>query len=242
MAKLIDANYLMDKLGIDIPLIAVYDAPHDAPFDNVIEPISYKRTCMFAYYNAWMRGQMLKITSTNYGCKGCGYWLFGKESRDREELVDFLCEEEGLKCSKEITNKWLDLKAPYKSKYRCIYIGTYRNSMNQYLKSVTFFVNPDQLSALIIGANYFNDGAQSNTVEVPFGSGCAQFLTLVPQEDEPKAVVGATDLAMRKYLPRNIMAFTVNVAMFEKLCSLGEDSYLNKPFLNDLVDFRRASK
>ncbi len=242
MAKLIDASYLMDKLGIDIPLIAVYDAPHDAPFDNIIEPLSYKRTCMFAYYNAWMRGQMLKVTSTNYGCHGCGYWLFGKEARDRDELIEFLTEEEGLKCSKEVTNSWLDVNTPYKSRNKCVYIGTYRNSMNEYLKSITFFVNPDQLSALIIGANYFNDGSVKSTVQVPFGSGCMQILPLVPQGEEPVALVGATDLAMRRYLPKNILAFTVNTSMFEKLCSLDNDSFLNKPFFKDLVEFRASTK
>ncbi len=242
MARLIDANYLKDKLGIDIPLIAVYDAPHEASFDNVIEPISHKRTCMFAYYNAWMRGQMLKITSTNYGCGDCGYWIFGKDLRGRKDYVDFLYEEEGVKCTREVANMWLENKLPYKSKYRCIYVGTYRNSMNEYLKSVTFFVNPDQLSALIVGANYFNDGSQSCMVDVPFGSGCMQFLSLVPQGEEPKALVGATDLAMRKFLPKHILAFTVNVAMFEKLCSLDETSFLNKPILSELIDFRKSTK
>ncbi|MCW3803987.1 DUF169 domain-containing protein [Plebeiibacterium marinum] len=241
MATLLDANYLMDKLGIDIPLIAVYDAPHDAPFDNVIEPVSFKRICMFAYYNAWLRGQTLKLTSTNYGCGGCGYWIFGKESREPHEFVEFLCDEEGLKCSHEVTKNWLDVCLPYKSKHKCIYIGTIKNSMAAYLKSVTFFVNADQLSALVIGANYFSDSVKS-TVSVPFGSGCMQILTLVNQSEEPMALIGATDLAMRKYLPKNIMAFTVNPAMFEKLCSLDDESFLTKPFLKDLLDFRKSTK
>ncbi len=242
MANLIDANYLMDKLKLEIPLIAVYDAPFNAPFDNIIEPLAYKRTCMFAYYHAWIRGQMLKLTSTNYGCRGCGYWMFGKETRDRQEFIDFLTEEEGLKCSKDVTNRWLEVTAPYKSQNKCIYIGTFRNAMTEYLKSVTFFVNPDQLSALVIGANYFNDGSVKNTVQVSFGSGCMQILPLVPQSKDPVALVGATDLAMRRYLPNNVLAFTVNASMFEKLCSLGNDSFLNKPFFKDLVEFRSSTK
>ncbi len=242
MPTLLDANYLMDRLGMDLPLIGIYDAPHNAPFDNVIEPLTHRRACMFAYYNAWMRGQTLKLTSTNFGCKGCGYWLFGKENRDREAFVDFLVDEEGLKSSRDIMNNWLDVTLPYKTKHKCLYVSTLKNSMEEYLKSVTFFVTPDQISALIIGANYFHDGMGRNPVQVPFGSGCMQMLSLISEEKEPQALIGATDLAMRKYLPKNMMAFTVNLAMFEKLCSLGEKNFLNKPFFNDLQEFRKSTK
>ncbi len=242
MSTILDANYLLDKLGIHLPLIGVYDAPHDASFDKMIEPLSHRRTCIFAYFNAWMRGQTLKLTSTNYGCGGSGYWLFGKESRDRQGFVEFLVGDEGLKCSESTMGKWLDVTPTYKSKHKGIYIGPLKNSMVNYLKSVTFFVNSDQLSTLIIGANYFNDGTGENSVEVPFGSGCMQLLSLVPESIVPKAIIGASDLAMRKYLPKEIMAFTVNTSMFDKLCTLDENSFLNKPFLTDLVDFRKSSK
>lgn len=242
MTTLLDVNYLIDRLGIDLPLVGVYDAPHDASFGHVIEPVLHRKTCMFAYYSAWMRGQILKLTSTNFGCNGCGYWWFGKESRDREDFVDFLVGDEGLKCSNELMEDWLNVTTPYKSKYKCIYIGVLKNSMAKYLKSVTFFVNPDQLSALVIGANYFSSGVGEHPVQVLFGSGCMQFLTLIPDDDKPRALIGSTDLVMRKYLPKNIMAFTVNAAMFDRLCDLDENSFLDKPCLKDLVDFRKATK
>ncbi|TLX75012.1 hypothetical protein E9993_11520 [Labilibacter sediminis] len=242
MSTLLDANFITDKLRIDLPLVAVYDAPHNADFERVIEPLSHRRTCVFAYYNAWMRGQTLKLTSLNYGCQGSGYWLFGKENRERKEFVDFLVNDEGLKCSDEVMNNWLDVTLPYASKHKCLYIGPVKNTMSEYLKSVTFYVNPDQLSALIIGANYFNDGLGENPVQVPFGSGCMQLLSLLPDNDKPRAIIGSTDLAMRKYLPKDIMAFTVNPKMFDQLCSLDRDSFIDKPFLNDLIEFRKSSK
>ena len=242
MSTLLDATYITDKLKIDLPLIGVYDAPHDAAFERVIEPISHKRTCIFAYFNAWMRGQTLKVTSMNYGCNGCGYWLFGKENRSRKEFVEFLTGEEGLKCCNEKVDKWLDVTPVYKSRHRCVFIGPLKNSMAEYLKSVTFFVTPDQLSSLIVAANYHTDGTEGNPVEVPFGSGCMQLLTLVPENDRAKAIVGASDLAMRKYLPNNLMAFTVNVKMFDRLCSIDQNSFLNKPYLNELIAFRRSTK
>ncbi len=242
MSTLLDSTFITDKLKIDLPLLGVYDAPHDASFDRIIEPVSHRKTCIFAYFSAWMRGHTLKITSVNYGCKGSGYWLFDKETRSRKEFVDFLVGEEGLKCSSEVMNKWLEVTPTYKSEHKCLYVGPIKNSMVEYLKSVTFFVNPDQLSALIIAANYFNNAADGNSVEIPFGSGCMQLLTLVPDNKKARAVVGASDLAMRKYLPKNLMAFTVNAKMFDQLCSIGQDSFLNKTYLKELSDFRRSTK
>lgn len=114
--------------------------------------------------------------------------------------------------------------------------------MTAYLKSVTFFVNPDQLSALVVAANYHALPKDGNPVEVPFGAGCMQLLHFLPANDKPKAILGATDLAMRRYLPRDMMAFTVNTKMFDQLCSINQQSYLTKPFLKDLLEFRKSTK
>jgi hypothetical protein len=45
---------------------------------------------------------------------------------------------------------------------------------------------------------------------------------------------------MRHYLPPDILAFTVTKPMFERLCSLGERSFLHKPFLTKLRKARGA--
>jgi hypothetical protein len=46
----------------------------------------------------------------------------------------------------------------------------------------------------------------------------------------PQAIIGATDIAMRQYLPPNILALTVTKPMFKQLCALDEQSFLYKPF------------
>ena len=50
----------------------------------------------------------------------------------------------------------------------------------------------------------------------------------------PQAMIGATDIAMRQYLPPDTLAFTVNKPMFEQLCLLDERSFLYKPFWQNL--------
>jgi hypothetical protein len=58
----------------------------------------------------------------------------------------------------------------------------------------------------------------------------------------PQAVLGATDIAMRQHLPPDILAFSVTIPMFERLCALAADpkSFLHRPFWKRLTAAREA--
>jgi hypothetical protein len=75
----------------------------------------------------------------------------------------------------------------------------------------------------------------------PFGSGCSQLLPLFGDLDIPQAIVGATDIAMRQWLPPDTLAFTVTKPMFEQLCDLDERSFLYKRFLPRLQEARKGA-
>ena len=70
----------------------------------------------------------------------------------------------------------------------------------EYLKTITFYVNPDQLSLLITGAEYHNASASHHPVTAVYGSGCGQLAAVFDDFDTPKATIGGTDIAMRPYL------------------------------------------
>ena len=127
-------------------------------------------------------------------------------------------------------NQWIEYNKPYQPEHRNILIGPLRADQYQYLKSVTFYVNPDQLSLLIIGAQYHTTPGDPMPVIAPFGSGCMQLMPLFKDMELPQAIIGATDIAMRHYLPPNLLAFTVTKPLFQQLCDLDEDSFLYKPF------------
>ena len=67
-------------------------------------------------------------------------------------------------------------------------------------ETVIFLVNPDQLSALVILANYARAGMEN--VIIPWAAGC-QTIGILPyregKSDNPRAVVGLTDISARKY-------------------------------------------
>jgi hypothetical protein len=117
-------------------------------------------------------------------------------------------------------------------------VGPLKDAEYDYLKTITFYVNPDQLSVLLTGAQYFQPYSGESVVSIDFGSGCMEMLNLLDGKTGPRAIVGATDMAMRQNLPPNILAFTVNKEMYENLCKLDEMSFLGKPFLKVLKHSR----
>ncbi len=226
---------LISRIGLKIPLSGMYDAPEPDAFAPLVEPDPGE--CVFAFYREWLSGRTLHLTPDRFGCGGCGRWMFGAQTRRREDFIKFLVDEEGLKASRELMERWIEASRPYSRSHTHILIGPLKPNQWEFLKTVTFFVDPDQLSALVYGTQYHSAPEDPAPLIAPFGSGCMQ---LVPFEnlEIPQASLGATDVAMRQYLPPDILAITVTRPMFQRLCALDERSFLYKPFLKNLWQSR----
>lgn len=96
-------------------------------------------------------------------------------------------------------------------------------------KVVIFLVNPDQLSALVVLANY---ARESNiNVIAPFGAGCHQNCIIPYKEEEsenPRAIIGLTDISARKQVEKDILSFAVPHKMFLEMESNVEGSFLER--------------
>jgi hypothetical protein len=57
------------------------------------------------------------------------------------------------------------------------------------------------------------------------------------EEDRP--VIGCTDMAMRKYIPPEMLCLTVSPARFEKMMTIPDGSFLDKAWWNELMDSRK---
>ena len=229
-----DPSVLLKQAGIGNPLIGLYDVPDDISFDPAerVEPGSHY--CLFSFYQRWMAGEYLVLTREEFGCGGCGRSMFSLQTRPRDEFVKFLAETEGLKDSKELMEEWIDNSGTYEPENSRIVVGPLKEEAYAWLKTVTFYVNPDQLSILMQGAQYYSRVSDPPPVISPFGSGCMQLISVFDDLAAAQAAIGATDMAMRQHLPPDILAFTVTVPMYERLCSLDKRSYLFKPFLANL--------
>jgi len=100
-------------------------------------------------------------------------------------------------------------------------------------ETVIFLANPDQLSALVILANYAREGMEN--VIIPWAAGCQTIGILAYREaksGKPRAVVGLTDISARKYV-RNLLGpdyltFAMPWEMFLEMESNVEGSFLEK--------------
>jgi len=232
---------LVETAGLTLPVIGLYDAPDASAFEPLIRPTQGRWACVFMFYKSWLRGETLHLTKENFGCGGASTYLFDIPTRSRQEMIDFLYGTEGLKASAQAMAEWIDRSPHYKPSHPNILIGPLEDNQYEYLKTATFFVNPDQLSLFITAAYYHQGRPTPPRVTAPFSSGCGQLGPLFDDLDQPQAMVAATDIAMRKYLPPDVLAFTVTKPMYEQLCTLDETSFLGKPFWRE-VQKARAEK
>lgn len=224
-------DILLKRIDLKLPLIGFYDAPDPQLFAPCVIP--QPGECVFFFYKNWLRGETLHITKDHYGCGGAGRWMCGMTTRSREAFINFLVDEEGLKSSHALMEKWIDSSSTYKSSHPNLLVGPLKEDQWAYAKSVTFFANPDQLSTLMIGAQYESSPKDPPPVIAPFGSGCMELLPFTDPE-LPQAAISTTDIAMRQHIPPEILGFTVTKSMFKRLCSMDERSFLYKPFLQRL--------
>jgi uncharacterized protein (DUF169 family) len=111
---------------------------------------------------------------------------------------------------------------------------------------IVFFADPDQLSALVVLANYGR--GDNENVMMPYAAGC-QTIGIYPyreaRSERPRAVVGLTDLSARVYvrqqLDGNLMTFALPLAMFEEMEANVEGSFLESHTWKTLLEGKRQS-
>ena len=238
-----DPSRLLRELDLQTPLIGLYDAPDPGAFAPLVAPRpgAGRGPCLFHFYRRWVEGETLHLTADNFGCGGCGRSLFGVQVRERDDFIDFLWKDEGLRASRELMAGWVDNAPTYRPEHDHVMVGPLKPALAAYLRTVTFWVNADQLCVLQHGAYHHHAWGEPDPVTVPFGSGCSELVVPFRDLERPQAVIGGTDIAMRDGLPPGVLAFTVTLPLYAQLCALGDSSYLGKGFLARLRKARGGS-
>jgi uncharacterized protein (DUF169 family) len=91
---------------------------------------------------------------------------------------------------------------------------------------IVFFANADQLSALVVMADYNRGTNQS--VTAPFGAACQSILFgyAEAKKENPRGVLGFFDISKRSVVDREILTFTVSFKMFQEMEASVEGSFL----------------
>ena len=110
------------------------------------------------------------------------------------------------------------------------------------VKSVTFFVDPDRLSGLVVLANRTEPAHEQDNVTIPWGAGCQSigaFTYRELQREHPRAVVGLTDISarntVRPMLGNNVMSFTAPWPVFLKMEENVADSFLQRESWREMM-------
>lgn len=240
---------MMEKLRLKTPILALYDSEPSDEFEPMVEASG--RTCCFAYYKRWMNGETLVIergegsfSDPDKGCYGAQN-AFGLGKGYPPFMPNFLTDGEGapmgegLKATPDLAKEFLDRAVPPEIVSGSVLIGPLRLSMWERIRSVTFLVDPDRLSALMTLAGYWTSDPE--IIFAPFSSGCGLLLREVESAGGKRAVIGCTDIAMRKYLPPEMLCLTVSPGMFEKMVDFPDDAFPNKSWWNELMNHRERS-
>ena len=93
---------------------------------------------------------------------------------------------------------------------------------------IIFFVNADQLSALVVMADYNRGTNQSITA--PFGAACQSILFGYSEtkKKNPGAVIGFFDISQRSAVDRETLTFTIPYRLFQEMEDCVEGSFLEK--------------
>jgi hypothetical protein len=70
----------------------------------------------------------------------------------------------------------------------------------EYLKAITFYVNPDQISLLITGAEYHNSSTSYHPITTAFGTGSGQLAAVFDDVNTPRAAITAMCLIRLKQI------------------------------------------
>jgi hypothetical protein len=95
---------------------------------------------------------------------------------------------------------------------------------------INFYANPDQLSALVVLANYGR--STTDNVIVRMGAGCHTICLFPLDEAErevPRAVLGMFDITARPQVDADILSLSVPLRMFKEMEENVPGSFLDKP-------------
>ncbi|MEJ5376972.1 MAG: DUF169 domain-containing protein [bacterium] len=172
---------------------------------------------------------------------GNEHWEKGKEVASKikdlvnEEFLEDFLHGEGYLKSPELVKDFVEqmpiMEVP--SKFVVFQPLSLVDPKKERPRVIVFLVNPDQLSAMVILANYGRAGNQN--VIIPYAAGC-QTIGIFPYREaasEPqRAVMGLTDISarlyLRKLLDRNLLTLAVPWEMFQEMEGHVQGSFLDK--------------
>lgn len=235
---------LRQALRLTTPIVALYDTAPDAGFEPLVEAQGH--ACCFAYYGRWATGTTLVVrrgddsfASPKHGCPGLQRAL-GLAPSYPPWMASFLTDGangapmgEGLKASPALAQEFLDRAVAPRPRGDSMLMGPLRLERWDDVRTVTFFADPDRVSALLTLAAFWS--GQDDEVAAPFSSGCGLMWRELANQSRDRAILGCTDIAMRRHLPPEILSLSVSPERFERMVAFPDGAFLNRDWWRQLL-------
>jgi hypothetical protein len=115
------------------------------------------------------------------------------------------------------------------------------------VKCVTFFVDTDRLSALVVLANHGTP--ERENIAMPFGAGCQMigiFAYAELKREHPRALIGLTDISarntVRAALGREALSFTAPWPVYQRMEASVDSSFLHRESWHTLMKSGTAAE
>lgn len=215
-------------LNFNYPAIGWYFS--DEKKDGAFEFKSEKWVCMFMYINICFKKERAIVFSGNSkeACRGpAEYFGFSKFSRDGS----FITDEERFKKTSQLGRDYYKEIEPKVHTPKCKYLymeklENIEDSMN--IEVINFFPDISSLVSLSVLSHYDRSTNFDNVI-TPFVSGCQSLFTIPMDEglkEKPASVIGLFDPYARKYIPKDIISFSIPVNRFFEFHKNIDDSFL----------------
>jgi uncharacterized protein (DUF169 family) len=215
----------------DLPVIFYYT--DEIISEEFVNPrIEHK--CLINQLSKVREGSSVFFEVNSIGCTG-GRRYLGFSQKLRHNFDYFLsCGIEGelkgerYKKSPELVKELIKLQPPFEAPGKFIIFKRW-DKLNEIDEPIVviFLAKPDVLSGLFTLAGF--DEVRSDSVIVPFGSGCSSIVYQPYREahqENPRAVLGMFDVSARPFVPADILSFSIPMKKFVEMVYNIEESFL----------------
>ncbi|HYW94428.1 MAG TPA: DUF169 domain-containing protein [Bacteroidales bacterium] len=239
-------SQLVEALKLKMQPVAII-LTDDKPEDGLHFKEGSRRGCVASLLVAASRkGRQAYFDRKSFGCPGGGTGLgFGDcygefpidslLSTGNKEVADqmgnsgssFMLEGERFYKDREKAGKWVDSLPLTDVPTKYVVFKPWEQLTEQdEAELIVFFVNADQLSALVVMSD-FNRGTNMS-VTAPFGAACQSILFGFSEakKENPASVIGFFDISKRSIVDRETLTFTVPYNMFREMEAGVQDSFL----------------
>nr|WP_321452564.1 DUF169 domain-containing protein [uncultured Carboxylicivirga sp.] len=153
-----------------------------------------------------------------------------KEAAEQMGMGRIMEEGERLYKSPELAHKWVESLPMTDVPTQYVVFKPWDKLTEQdEPEMLVFFTNPDQLSALVVMADYNRGTNQS--VMAPFGGACQSILYGLDEakKEEPRCMIGFFDILKRTIVDKDLLTMTVPYKLFKEMELNVETSFIRTP-------------